>query len=454
MATTRIIPMHVNQGKSIAQCLKDRTDYAKNPDKTQDGELVSSYACDPRTADAEFLLSKRQYAQITGREQKSDVIAYQIRQSFKPGEVTPEEANRIGYEFASRFLKGKHAFIVATHTDKAHIHNHIIFNSTTLDCKRKFRNFLGSSRAVARLSDRICLEHKLSVVENPQRSDGSYNKWLGPEAKLTHRERLRLAIDEALRQKPESFEALLQLLRDSGYTVDTSGKHIKFSHPDCKQKIRLRSLGDGYSEEELRAVIAGTRHHSPRIQKAAPVQRQQKASLLIDIQAKLDEGKGEGYRRWASVFNLKQMAATVRANDLKEKINAAEQRMAEVAALKIHIINYSKSRDTFQAYRQSGYSKRFYKAHEDEIETHRAAKRAFNELGLQKLPTVKSLQAKYAELLSEKKAAYAEYRTAKEDQRELLVHQANVARILGLDRQAEAEKERKQPEKHRGRDAL
>ena len=105
MATTRIIPMHVNKGKTIAQCLTERTDYAKNPDKTEDGEYISSYACDAKTADSEFLLSKRQYRQLTGREQASDVIAYQIRQSFKPGEVTPEEANRIGYEFAKRLPK-------------------------------------------------------------------------------------------------------------------------------------------------------------------------------------------------------------------------------------------------------------------------------------------------------------------------------------------------------------
>ena len=165
MATTRIISMHLNKGKTVAQCLHDRTEYVKNPDKTAGGELISAYACDPKTVDAEFLLAKREYRSLTGRAHKNDVIAYQIRQSFRPGEVTPEEANRIGYELAERFLKGHHAFIIATHCDKAHVHNHIIFNSTTLDCQHKFRDFLGSGRAVARLSDIICLEHELSVIE-------------------------------------------------------------------------------------------------------------------------------------------------------------------------------------------------------------------------------------------------------------------------------------------------
>ena len=110
----------------MAQSLGDRTDYAKNPEKTEKGELVTDFGCDPMTVDEEFLLQKRLYFQQTGKTQKSDVIAYQIRQSFKPGEITPEEANRLGHELAMRFTKGKFSFIVATHTDRAHIHNHIL----------------------------------------------------------------------------------------------------------------------------------------------------------------------------------------------------------------------------------------------------------------------------------------------------------------------------------------
>ncbi len=159
MAATRLIALHKNKGKSVAACLKSRTDYVQNPDKTEQGELVSSYECSPLTVDEEFMLSKRQYELVTGRRQKSDVIAYQIRQSFKPGEITAEEANKVGYELAMRFTKGKYAFIVATHTDREHIHNHIVYNSTALDGTRKFRDFLLSGLAVQRLSDLICLEH-------------------------------------------------------------------------------------------------------------------------------------------------------------------------------------------------------------------------------------------------------------------------------------------------------
>ena len=165
MAATRLIALHKNKGKSVAACLKSRTDYVQNPDKTEQGELISSYECSPLTVDEEFMLSKRQYELATGRRQKSDIIAYQIRQSFKPGEITAEEANKVGYELAMRFTKGKHAFVVATHTDRQHIHNHVIFNSTALDGTRKFRDFFFSALAVQRLSDLICLEHQLSVIE-------------------------------------------------------------------------------------------------------------------------------------------------------------------------------------------------------------------------------------------------------------------------------------------------
>lgn len=182
-------------------------DYGKNPDKTHDGQLISAYACDPETADAEFALSKREYYQLTGRRQDSDVIAYQVRQSFRPGEITPEEANRIGYEFAERFLKGNHAFIVCTHTDKQHIHNHIYWNSTRLDCTRKFRNFWGSTMAVRKLSDLICVQHRLSVIENPKPHGISYNRWQGDIEKLSNRDRLCLDMDAALAKKPHDPDA-------------------------------------------------------------------------------------------------------------------------------------------------------------------------------------------------------------------------------------------------------
>lgn len=438
-----MIPMRKNKGKSIGACLHNHTSYIQNPDKTEQGELVSSYQCSPLTVDEEFLLTKRLYEQTTGRSQKSDVIAYQVRQSFKPGEVTPEEANHIGHEFAERFLKGKHAFIVATHTDRAHIHNHIIYNSTALDGTRKFKNFWLSSFAVQRLSDLICLEHQLSTIEyKPYRER---QKRIVYPPKESNRDRLCSVIDSILAEKPKDYEDFLQRLEQQGYEIKR-GKHTSVKGARQKRFIRFRTLGAGYSEDEIKAVIAGEAEHRPH-QKRPP--KEQPFHLLVDIQAKLSEGKSEGYARWAKRYNLKEMsktliflqenkigsieemqervnAATARYHELGDSIKAAEQRMAEIAVLRAHIVNYARTRPVYDAYRKAGYSKKFLEEHREQITLHKAAKAAFDEANLKKLPKVKELDAEYAALLSQKKAAYPAYRKARDKMQELKKAQKNV----------------------------
>jgi hypothetical protein len=437
LAATRLIPMRKNKGKSIGACLHNHTSYIQNPDKTEQGELISSYQCSPLTVDEEFLLTKRLYEQTTGRSQKSDVIAYQVRQSFKPGEVTPEEANRIGYEFAERFLKGKHAFIVATHTDRAHIHNHIIYNSTALDGTRKFKNFWLSTFAVQRLSDLICLEHQLSTIEyKPYRER---QKRIVYPPKESNRDRLCGIIDTILAEKPEDYEAFLQKLERQGYEVKR-GKYTAVKSKGQKRFIRFRTLGIGY----------GKAKHQP-YQKQPP--KEQPFQLLVDIQGKMAEGKSVGYKKWATKFNLKEMsktllflqeqeigsaeelreraaAATERYHAMGDSIKAAEARLTEIAVLKTHIINYAKTREVYAAYRKAGYSKRFLETHRTEITLHKAAKAAFDEAGLQKLPKVKALDAEFAELLTKKKAAYPDYRKARNEMQELVRAQKNVERFF------------------------
>ena len=225
MAATRLIALHKNKGKSVATCLKSRTDYAQNPEKTKQGELVSSYECSPLTVDEEFMLSKRQY------------------------------------ELAMRFTKGKYAFIIATHTDREHIHNHIIYNSTALDSTRKFRDFLLSGLAVQRLSDLICLEHQLSVIEiKPYRE--RQKRTLYPPRE-SNRDKLCAVIDNILlSEKPASFEGFLQKLEQRGYEIKR-GKYTSVKGTRQKRFIRFRTLGAGYSEDEIKAVIAGDAEHCP-----------------------------------------------------------------------------------------------------------------------------------------------------------------------------------------------
>ena len=443
MAATRLIALHKNKGKSVAACLKSRTDYVQNPDKTEQGELVSCYECSPLTVDEEFMLSKRQYELATGRRQKSDIIAYQIRQSFKPGEITAEEANKVGYELAMRFTKGKYAFIVATHTDRHHIHNHVIFNSTALDGSKKFRDFFFSALAVQRLSDLICLEHQLSVIEiKPYRE--RQKRTLYPP-KESNRDRLCGIIDSILAEKPKDYEDFLQKLEQQGYEVKR-GKYTSVKGARQKRFIRFKTLGAGYSEDELQAVIAGKTEHRPR--QTQPFQ-EPPFQLLVDIQAKLSEGKSEGYARWAKRYNLKEMsktliflqenkigsieemqervdAATARYHELGDSIKASENRLAEIAVLKAHITNYAKTRPVYDAYRKTGYSKCFLETHRTEITLHKAAKAAFNESNLKTLPKVKELDVEYSKLLTEKKARYPDYRKAKEEMQEFLRAKRNI----------------------------
>jgi len=461
------MPLHIGKGRTASAAICDIIDYVADPQKTENGQLITSYQCNSRIADAEFLLMKRQYLAATGRTRgRDDVIAYHLRQAFVPGEITPEEANRLGCELAARFTKGRHAYVVCTHTDKAHIHNHIIWSAVDLECERKFRNFWGSSRAVRRLSDTICIENGYSIVSDPRPHGKSYNKWLGENAKPNHKEQLRAAIDAALQQRPTDFDALLKLLGQSGFEVGRRGKNITLRAKGWSKCTRLNSLGEAYAEDALRAVLSGKRIHTPS-RKIPAVQAAKSVNLLIDIQAKLQAGKGAGYTNWAKVFNLKQIAqtleflqehgllnydelahqaadATTRYNELSAQIKADEKRMAKIAVLQKHIVNYAKTRDTYVAYRKAGYSKKFLERHEADIILHKAAKAAFNELGVKKLPAMKSLQAEYAQLLEQKKAAYGEYRCAREKMRELLTAKANIDRMMGYEEQKK--KEEKQQE--------
>ena len=469
MATTRLIPLHTGKGRNFSKAIRNVIGYVSNPKKTHQGELVTGFGCNPETADGEFLLMKREYIAQTGRHRgKDDVIAYHLRQSFVPGEITPEEANRIGCELASRFTHGQHAYVVATHEDRRHVHSHIIISAVNLDCDRKFRNFWGSSEAIRRLSDTLCIQNGLSIIEQPKGHSKSYNKWLGNEAKTSQRDGLREAIDAALARQPKDFEELLTMLQRGGWEVKR-GKRISLKGKGQERFKRLDSLGEDYSEAALRAIIAGEKEHHLREKKTVQPMRQ--VNLLVDIQAKLQAGKGAGYERWAKVFNLKQMAqtlnylsennlmniedltaktdaATTRVHELQVTIRETEKRMAELHALKGHIINYVKTREVYAAYRMAGYSKKFVAEHEREIRLHQAAKEAFSALGKQKIPKVKEIQAEYDTLREKKKQAYAAYHQAQDEMRQLLTVRANVERILGIE---EKEKERQERKKHRER---
>ena len=463
MAATRLIPLHVNKGRSVAACLSARTDYATNPEKTEKGDLVTSYECDPMTVDEEFMLTKRKYQQITGLNQKNDIIAYQIRQSFKPGEITPEEANRVGYELALRFTKGRYAFIVATHTDRAHIHNHIIFNSTTIDGTRKFRNFYLSALTLQRLSDLICLEHDLSVISpKPYRERQKHTDYPKRESV---RSRICHDIDCVLQgfSAPRDIADFLEELQAAGYEVKT-GKNISIRGKDQQRFIRLSSLPEGYREADIREHL---RNPSARKKPNLSGRQEERISLIIDVQEKL-RTKGPGYAHWAKVHNLKEMSKsllflrehgfasreqldgfvserTAKRDELLVSVQSSEKRITEIAALRKHIFNYSNTRATYDAYRKAGYSRKFFEAHREEITIHKAAKKAFDELGMKRIPRVKDLNAEYARLMVEKKQTFAEYRKVRDEVKEYLIVQENIASLYDAEKKEnEADRKRQQ----------
>ena len=359
----------------------------------------------------------------------------------------PEDANRLGYELAMRFTKGQHAFTVSTHTDKAYIHNHIIFNSTILSCDRKFKNFFFSGLALQRLSDIICFEHGYSIIEKKTLSERE-KRTVYPK-RHTIREELRSVLDDLLQNKPKDWEDYLSLLREERYEIKR-GKHLALKGRAQKKFIRLDSLGEGYSESELREKVthAGTRHAE---REAAPPA----VDLLIDIQNRA-LGKGVGYEIWAKKHNLKETAKTLLflqqhnihsyeelekavqmtvdgSDSLLATIREKDARIKEIDALKQHIFNYSKTHQIYLEYKRlpNGKKPAFFEAHRAELELHEAAKNAFDALPEgTKLPTIKELSAERKRLIEERKAEYEQYRPLRDQKKDFLRAKQNADMIL------------------------
>jgi len=458
--------IHTGKNQATRTAIASKIGYVRNRNKTDGERLISCYECEAKLADTEFWYAQQVYLQATGKkEKKNDVLAYHIRQSFRPGEITPEEANRLGYELAQRFTKGNYAFIVCTHIDKAHIHNHIIFNAVSLDCKRKFRNFWGSSKAIRRLNDLICLENGYSIIEAPKQEGKTYSEWLGNKQNPSHRDLLRASINAALEHNPDSFDELLKLLAADGYEIK-KGKRLSVRKEGQARFMRFSSLGDNYSIETLQQVCTKQKAHQPYIQKADS-NNPHRINLLIDIPAKMREGKGVGFQKWASVHNAKQIAKSLsylnesgityldelqsKADEIRKehaalgnRRNEINRRIDEIVTLRKHILNYRKTRDVYVAYRKAGYSKKFYAEHAAEIEMHKQAKRAFDEMNVSKLPSLRALQDEQTKLTEERNEVNVAYQKAHKDMRELLTAKANLEKVLVEKKESTPEKDRQQ----------
>ena len=470
MAISNIFARKTMRNRTRRQSMADRHDYDQKAEKTQDGELVSSFMCSPETAAEEFEISKQLYHQITGRSQSPDhdVIMYRVIQSFKPGDVSPEEANRIGYELAMKFTGGQHQFVVSTHVDKAHIHTHIEFNSTNLNCDGKFRDVKRSAlRVLRKLNDELCRAHGLSVIENPKPSAKKQKEIAAAKYGTSHKEQLRQTIDRVL-SDCQGYDDFLAKMRAEGYEIK-EGKLLSFRAPGWDRFTRSNKLGADYSREALRERSSNRGGRSAAARKAVP-HAGRKVNMLIDIQAKMAAGKGAGYERWAKIFNLKEAAKTLnfliendltdydeltaraaqagdRFDEVSRRIKQLEGRMADVAQLKTHIINYSKTREVYAAYKKSHHKKEFLAEHGAEIAQHEAAKKAFDALGGKPIPKVAQLSEQYAALLAEKQEQYAEYKALRQDMIAYRTAKQNVDKILGLVPEDQEQNREQKPER-------
>lgn len=321
-----------------------------------------------------------------------------------------------------------------------------MFNAVSLDAHHKFKDFSFSARAVARLSDMICLEHKLSVIKHPQHTGKTYDKWLGDRAVPTHRDILHSDIDRVLEQEPKNMGALLDGLKTMGYEIK-HGKQLSFRKAGQKRFIRIGTLGDAYSYDALSAVLAGSQKHRP---KTKPIQQNELISKAIDAQRM--EAKGKGYTYWAKNFNSKQYAKSIlfltenhlsiddlpraveeactKADALTAKLKKVEAQIASTSQLIDQVRVYLSSVSTYKKYKASGWSRSFFVEHESEIRQYKQALLTFDEAGCKTVPKFKALYDTLGQLKVQRRKLIGDYAAAKKTKQELLTVQANLNALL------------------------
>ena len=442
MAVTKIHP--------IKSTLKKALDYIENPDKTEDKMLVSSFGCSYETADIEFEMLLAQAIQ------KGNNLAHHLIQSFAPGEATPEQAHEIGKQLADEVLQGKYSYVLTTHIDKGHVHNHLIFCAVDMVNHRKYNSNQQSYAYIRRTSDRLCREHGLSVVQ-PSRDKGkSYAEWDAGRKGKSWKAKLKAAIDAVIPQAKD-FDDFLRLMAAQGYEIK-QGKFISFRAPGQERFTRLKTLGADYTEEAIRERIAGRRA------KAAKAPREQRdVSLLIDIENSIKAAQSKGYEQWAKIHNLKQAAKTMNfltehkieqyadlvsrieemaaeSGQAADALKDAEKRLADMAVLIKNVSTYQKTKPVYDAYRKARNREKYRAGQEQAIILHEAAARSLKAAGIAKLPNLAALQSEYEALQAQKEALYADYGKLKKKVREYDIIKQNIDSILQADRQPEREK--------------
>lgn len=443
MAVVHFSNRHISKNQTLKECIQFHIDYAKNPEKTQNGLLVSAYECNPETATEEFLISKKMYEMITKRSQPKDKdnISYMLMQSFKPEEITPQKAHEIGYQFAYEFTKGEHQFVISTHTNKNHIHNHIEINSTSLDCTHKFNGYKQWGRAAQKLSDKICKEYTLSTIKEPQQKGKQYAEWKAKKENKSWKQVLKNTIDTTIPQS-KNFEDFIENMRKQGYEMK-QGKQIAFRATGQNRFTRMKTLGAEYTETAI----------AEKIKRQQSKEKTSKKSItsFIDIEQKKKE-KGAAYEQWAKIFNVKQAANTVnfltennvdyqkleqqvqnstkQFNEISSQLKQKEKQIKEVLELKTNIIYYARTIDIYKQYQKAKDKQNFKKEHNEDIIKHEKAKAFFEKNNQKKLPKVKELQQQYQNLLAKKQQLYQQYTIAKKEMLEYQTAKQNMNKLF------------------------
>ena len=442
--------MAVTKTHPIKSTLKAAIDYICNPEKTDGKLLVSSYGCAAETADIEFAWTRRHAID------KGTNLGRHLIQAFQPGEVTPEQAHEIGMELAKEILGGKYEFVLTTHIDKDHVHNHLIFNAVSFADHKHYHSNKRSYHYIRRTSDRLCKEHGLSVIIPGQDKGKSYIEHQDTQNGISYKAKLKAAIDRLL-PACSDLEELLRRLQREGYEIKR-GKYISARAPDQERFTRLKTLGVDYTEEALAARIAGQSRPSHQ-----PKQRNGKISLLIDIQNNIKAQQSAGYRRWATIENLKRIADTSNfltehgIGSYEELLDRCEAASASVARLKAdlrdtrakidelalkmkHVSTYRQLKPIYNRYKASRDKEKFLRGHESEIILFEAAARECKRLGAVPLPATERMQAEMDELNVRKAALKAELQKAQREEQDYAAMRRNVEDFLSTPQQ---EQERK-----------
>ena len=444
--------MAVTKTHPIKSTLKAAIDYILNPEKTDGKLLASSFGCGLETADIEFAWTR----EVAG--DKGTHLGRHLIQSFAVGETTPEEAHQIGMELAQAVLGGKYEFVLTTHVDKNHLHNHLIFNAVSFTDYKKYHSNKQSYHFIRRTSDRLCKEHGLSVIVPGRDKGKSYAEYTAEKQGTSYKAKLKIAIDTLIPQV-QDFEELIKRLQEMGYEIKT-GKYISCRAPGQERFTRLKTLGTAYSEEAIKERIKGV-----YIAKAKPLREDKGIRLVVDIENSIKAGQSAGYERWAKIHNLKQAAKTMnfltenkieRYSDLESKIadimtahdaaakavKQAESRLSDLSLLIKHAATYRQFKPIYDEYRKSPDKEKYLRGHESQIILFEAAAKALKEMQIKKLPDLAALRKEYDSLNDKKAALYEDYRKAKKQMQEYGVIKKNVDSILYPSKSKAREQER------------